>query len=110
MTDRERLRLTDLLDREVEDEDGKPIGRIFDVRLLQDGPYVAGFGAALRVDGLVVGSTAIGVRLGFHRPQVKGPWPIKPVLAALARKSRHIPWDDVVAWEDGPVRVRNQPP
>jgi sporulation protein YlmC with PRC-barrel domain len=100
------LRLSDLLEREVVDEDGRPLGRVADVRLVQDGPYVDGFGALLRVDGMVVARRSVGIRLGFHRRRVKGPWPLKPVLALLARRSLYVPWDQVVSWKDDPLRAR----
>jgi hypothetical protein len=98
------MRLSDLLDRPVLDRDGRPLGRIREVRLVQDGPYVDGFGAALRVDGVLVGRPAAAVRLGFHRPDVRGPWPLKPIFAALARRATYVPWADLRVSEEGPIR------
>jgi sporulation protein YlmC with PRC-barrel domain len=45
------MRLTDLLGAEVIDQEGRSAGRVHDVRLVQDGPPVGGFGASLRVAG-----------------------------------------------------------
>ena len=45
------MRLSDLLGADVVDEAGRHAGRVHDVRLVQDGPLVGSFGAALRVDG-----------------------------------------------------------
>jgi hypothetical protein len=59
------MRLSDLLDSEVLDADGKTIGHVHDVRMAQDGPIQGTFGAALRVRGLVVGRPALGARLGW---------------------------------------------
>ena len=67
------MRIGELLHSTVVDADGKRLGSIDDVRLVQDGPYLEGFGAALRVDGLVVGRGGLAVRLGYHRHGVRGP-------------------------------------
>ena len=40
------MRLTDLLGAEVVDRCGQPAGRVHDVRLVQDGPLIGGFGPA----------------------------------------------------------------
>jgi sporulation protein YlmC with PRC-barrel domain len=40
------MRLTDLLGAEVVDRSGQHAGRVHDVRLVQDGPLVGGFGPA----------------------------------------------------------------
>ena len=45
------MRLTDLLGVEVIDQEGRSAGQVHDVRLVQDGPLVGGFGASLRVAG-----------------------------------------------------------
>jgi hypothetical protein len=66
------MRLSDLLGAEVLDEAGRSAGRVHDVRLVQDGPVVGGFGAALRLDGLLVGRRAVGARLGYDRGKMKG--------------------------------------
>jgi hypothetical protein len=97
------MRLTDLLDHPVLDVDGRPMGRVREVRLVQDGSLVPGFGAGLRVDGLLVGKPAAAVRLGFHRPDVRGPWPLKPVLAFLASRATYVAWEDLSLAEDGTI-------
>ena len=99
------MRLGELLRSNVIDERGRKLGSVDDVRLVQDGPVLGGFGAALRVDGLVVGKGGLGVRLGFHRAQVKGPWPLKAVLGARERRARYVPWARVKSWSDGVVLV-----
>jgi hypothetical protein len=86
------VRLSDLLGAEVIDESGRRVGQVHDVRLVQDGPMVATWGAAFRVDGLVVGPGSMGVRLGVHRQQ-GGPWLIKKLFAH--RRPRLIAWSDV---------------
>jgi hypothetical protein len=99
------MRLGDLLRSDVVDAHGQTLGSVDDVRLVQDGPLLGGFGAALRVDGLVVGKGSLGVRLGFHRAKVKGPWPLKAAFGALERRARFVPWERVESWEDDIVRV-----
>ena len=89
------MRLSELLDSEVVDRDGERIGHVHDVRLAQDGPPLGTWGAALRLEALVVGSGSVGTRLGITRPKMKGPWILK-VLFARQRASRVlIPWDRV---------------
>ena len=84
-----------LLDSDVTDRDGQRIGHVHDVQLVQDGPPLGTWGAAFRLEGLVVGPGSIGTRLGMARPEVKGPWILK-LLFARRRSSRIlIPWDRV---------------
>ena len=56
------MRLTDLLDAEVVDRSGRTIGRVHDVRLVQDGPPVGGAPVSFRVEGLVVGAPGRSAR------------------------------------------------
>ena len=89
------MRLSDLLEAEVVDRNGGRIGHVHDVRLVQDGPPLGTWGAALRLEALVVGKGSVGTRLGITRPKMKGPWILK-VLFARQRASRVlIPWDRV---------------
>jgi sporulation protein YlmC with PRC-barrel domain len=89
------MRLSDLLEVEVVDRNGDRIGHVHDVRLVQDGPPLGTWGAALRLEALVVGRGSVGTRLGITRPKMKGPWILK-LLFARQRASRVlIPWDRV---------------
>src|SRR6266540_853224 len=89
------MRLSDLLESEVIDRNGDRIGHVHDVRLVQDGPPFGNWGAALRLEGLVVGRGSIGTRLGITRPRMKGPWVLK-LLFARQRASRVlVPWSRV---------------
>jgi sporulation protein YlmC with PRC-barrel domain len=89
------MRLSELLDSEVVDRNGERIGHVHDVRLVQDGPPLGTWGAALRLEALVVGRGSIGTRLGITRPQMKGPWILK-LLFARQRGSRVlVPWNRV---------------
>src|SRR3954468_14982204 len=103
------MRLSDLLDAEVEDSDGSTIGRVHDVRMVQDGPVQGDFGAAFRVRGLVVGRPALGARLGLDRAEVRGPWILKAFFAWL-RTDLYVEWERVRCIEEGRVRIRGTEP
>jgi sporulation protein YlmC with PRC-barrel domain len=98
-----RVRSSDLLGAEVVDGAGRSAGDVHDVRLVQDGPLVGGFGASLRVAGLLVGRRATGVRLGYERRDMQGPLPVRLLVGWLHRGGRYVAWDRVRAVE--PHRV-----
>ena len=86
------MRLSELLGAEVLDEAGRSAGRVHDVRLVQDGPVVGGFGAALRLDGLLVGRRAVGARLGYDRRDMGGPLLVKLLAGRLFHDGRYVEW------------------
>jgi hypothetical protein len=61
------VRASELIRARVVDRDGVDMGRVEDLRVVQDGPLLDGFGAALRLDGVVVGKATLAVRLGYDR-------------------------------------------
>ena len=87
--------LSELLGLPVADEDGGRVGVVHDVVAVQDGPITGSFGAALRVDALVVGRRGLWARLGLSAAHVRGP-------AAIVRLTRirggtdEVPWRAVV--------------
>lgn len=89
------MRLSDLLDAEVVDRNGERIGHVHDVRLVQNGPPLGTWGAALRLEALVVGSGSVGTRLGITRPQMKGPWILKLLFARQSASRVLVPWERV---------------
>ena len=91
------MRLSELLEAHVVDGEGQAVGKVVDVRLIQDGPVMEGFGAALRVKGFVVGRRGLGTRLGFHRGGLRGPGLLR-VLLASARRS-YFAWSQVSEWD-----------
>jgi hypothetical protein len=93
------MRLSDLLGAEVLDEAGRSAGRVHDVRLVQDGPVVGGFGAGLRVDGLLVGRRAVGARIGYERRKMKGPLPVRLLVGWLHHGGRYVEWERIPAIE-----------
>ena len=98
-------RLSDLVNAVAFDAEGMPIGEVEDVRLVQDGPFVEGFGHKLRLDGVVIGKRARGLRLGFERANVRGPWLLKALFTRLERHARYYTWDEI-DWEPGAVRLK----
>jgi hypothetical protein len=97
------MRLSDLLGSEVVDGGGRRLGKVRDVRVVQDGPLLSPFGASLRIDGLVVGPGALGERMGFHRSNVRGPWMLKAFFEWRHRAVRLVPWDSVAAITEGRI-------
>ena len=84
------MRLGELLDRVVVDRDDRPLGRVHDVRLVQDGPVV-GYEAQFRVHGLIAGPGSIAVRQGYGHAGVRGPWLLRVLLER--RTAWYVPWE-----------------
>ncbi len=103
------MRLSELLHSDVWDEAGKSYGSVDDVRLVQDGPPLGAFGVAFRVEGLVLGHGALGLRLGFHRGGVRGPWPLKVIFRRLESRASYATWDQVVSYDGTRVVIRGEP-
>jgi sporulation protein YlmC with PRC-barrel domain len=99
------MRLSEVLACRVIDASGEEIGSVNDVRLVQDGAYVEGFGAGLRVEGFVTGSGRLGERLGYHRGGVEGPWILRTFFARQERRGRYVPWSKVDAVEGDVIRL-----
>jgi hypothetical protein len=100
------VRVSDLLGAEVLDAEGTAIDKVYDVRLVQDGPPIGPFGSALRLRALLIGPTAIGARLGFERKDVRGPWPLRAAFAALHGRIQVPTWEQIASIEEGRVRLR----
>jgi hypothetical protein len=100
------MRASDLLNAEVLDRTGQSVGKVHDIRLVQDGPIIGSFGAAFRVDALLAGPGSIGTRLGFDRADMKGPLPLKAIFARIHRGSSVVRWDDIAAIEEGRIRLK----
>ena len=94
------LRISDLLASDVVTADGRHVGHVHEVRVVQDGPAHLGISAALRVDALLVGRGTVGGRLGYYHGQVAGPWLLRILLRRTMRHVRTIPITDVAAWAD----------
>jgi hypothetical protein len=99
------VRLTDLLGSKVVGRDGRSVGVVTDVRLVQDGPLLGEYGAAFRVHGLVIGRTSIGAHMGFERANVRGPWLLKRIFAWIQGVPRYAEWGLVRSIEPDLVRL-----
>jgi hypothetical protein len=93
------MRLSELLGAEVVDQTGQSAGRVHDVRLVQDGPLVGGFGASLLLDGLIVGRRAVGARLGYERRDMRGPLPVKLLAGWVHHDGRYVDWHRITRIE-----------
>ena len=102
------MRLADLIGSKVLDADGVDVGRVGDVWLTQDGPPIGVFGAALRVDSLVIGRFGLASRAGYDRDDSRGP---APIAWFLHRRTAHRPvfrWPDIASLEEGRIRLRSR--
>jgi hypothetical protein len=99
------MRLSDLLGSKVIRQTEEELGRVHEVRAVQDGPIQGAFGAALRIDGLIVGRGSLGTRLGLDRKDVKSPAAIRFMLQRLHGRKLYVSWNDVLAIEKGRVIV-----
>jgi hypothetical protein len=100
------MRLADLIGSHVFDADDRDMGRVGDVWLIQDGPPIGVFGAALTVDALVIGRFGLASRAGYERKDVRGP---APIAWYLHRQTAHRPvvrWSDIASIEEGRIRLR----
>jgi hypothetical protein len=95
---------SDLLGLPVVGSDGAALGKVIDVRLVQDGPLRGAY-AALRVDALVVGRHTVAAHLGYDRSRVNGPWLVNTVVNALTRHNGLLPWGEARV-VDGVVRCQ----
>ena len=94
------MRASDLLRFEVVEHDGTKVGRVSDLRVVQDGPVRQGVQAAMRVDALVVGRGGLAERLGYIRNRVEGPWMLKVIFTRLERRAHVVDVADVATWDE----------
>jgi hypothetical protein len=100
------VRLADLIGSRIIDAEGRGVGRVGDVWLLQDGPPIGVFGAALTVDALVIGRFGLASRAGYEREGMRGPAPIAWFLHRRTARRPLMRWADVAAIEEGRIRLR----
>ncbi len=100
------MRASDVLGARVVDADGAYVGNVSDVRLVQDGPILGTWGAAFRVEGIVVSPRNTGSYLGYDRGTVRGPWLVKTIVTWLHRHAVYVPWEDVTSCADRCVTLR----
>ena len=100
------MRASDLLGAVVLDRRGKDLGEVHDLILVQDGTPIGPIGAAFRLHALSFGASAIGVRLGFARRDVRGPWLLRAAFTALHNRMLVAPWEQLAAVEERQIRLR----
>jgi len=100
-----QMRFSDLLRSQVIDAEGQEVGDVHDARFVKDGPVQGAFGPGYRLQGLVVGHGNFGVRLGFDRASVKGPWLLKKLFQRLHAEARFVDWSSVDSIEDEKIRL-----
>lgn len=84
------MRASELLGAAVPGPSGQDLGRVVDVRLVQDGPLLGAF-AAMRIDGLVVGQRRLASRLGDDRQEASGPAGLRAAVRWWTRDNRYLP-------------------
>ena len=89
------MRISDLLDERVYDAAGNSVGKVHDVRLVQDARSREGDDDAFRVDALLVGHVGAATRLGFVRTGQRGPWLLRVLMTRRERRAEEIPWSDI---------------
>ncbi len=92
------MRMSDLMACDVYAADGRRLGRVRDVRLVMDGP-IRGTLAALRVDALIVGGSAVAGRLGYLRGGVRGPAIVSALMRRLEARAVVIDAADIDQWD-----------
>jgi sporulation protein YlmC with PRC-barrel domain len=100
------MRLADLIGSHVFDADDRDMGRVGDVWLIQDGPPIGVFGAALTVEAVVIGRFGLASRAGYERDGVRGPAPIAWYFRRQTAHRQVVGWSDVAAIEEGRIRLR----
>jgi sporulation protein YlmC with PRC-barrel domain len=100
------VRASDLLGALVLDRRGTDLGHVHDLILVQDGSPIGPVGAAFRLHSLLFGASAIGVRLGFARRDVRGPWPLRQMFTAVHDRMLVAPWSHIGAIEERRLRLR----
>jgi hypothetical protein len=96
------MRAADLLGADVHGPDGRRLGEVLDIRLVQDGPSLGGE-RALRIHGLVVGTRRTASHLGYDRAGVRGPALVAAITRRLAAGNRYLPWVEVAELTAGTV-------
>jgi hypothetical protein len=92
----------------VYDRTGSMIGHVHDLRFVPASAPASTLNPVprYRLDTLVVGSAAIGHRLGFGRSAMAGPWPLTTIFLRLAARSYLVPWRDVERFERPRIDLR----
>lgn len=94
MSERGRLRATELIGCAVLDADGELIGHVHDLRFETTSSEHTGWRS--RLTGIACGKRApLGHRLGYGTADMAGPWPLSVIFRRLRQRSIEIDWADV---------------
>jgi sporulation protein YlmC with PRC-barrel domain len=99
------MRASDILESSVFDSEGRKIGQVHDIRMVREAPVQGLFGQSYVAQGLVVGPAAIGIRLGFDRSAMVGPWPLKRLFEWAHRNARFVDWERIASIAEGEIRL-----
>ncbi|HEY8752621.1 MAG TPA: PRC-barrel domain containing protein [Arthrobacter sp.] len=98
--------LTDILGRDVQNNDGKKLGRVADARFVVDstpGQLMAN----ARLHGLIVSPHSAASFLGYERYGINQPWPLAQILRWRHRGSFLVLWEDIAVIGHDAVRLRS---
>jgi sporulation protein YlmC with PRC-barrel domain len=98
------MQLNELLGQRVTDGTGDDIGRVADVRLVQDGPLLASMNRALRIDGLIIVQRRATRLLGYERHV--GPALLRWLIHRRLGNVWYLPWHEIDRIADGRVTIR----
>jgi sporulation protein YlmC with PRC-barrel domain len=100
--------LSDLLGRDVLDDTGAKVGRVFDARFVLDGvPASEASLAQARLYGFLVSPRSRGSSyLGYERKGLTAPWPIGRLERWWHRGSFLVRWEEVAGIGSDGVRLR----
>jgi hypothetical protein len=99
------MRVGDVLGTCVHDRSGEIVGWVTDVRLVRDGPVLGTFGAAYRVEGIIVSKRHRGGYFGYET-RLSRPAVLNWLFARLHRGSVFAPWDAIDTIDDEVVTLR----
>ena len=98
--------LSELLRAEVFDNEGRRMGRVRDIRVVQT-PADPGKRAKVRlkVSMLLVGPGGLAERLGYTYGPVTGPWLLRVLLRRRGHHLKGVPWGAIASIEDDRVEL-----
>jgi hypothetical protein len=101
------MKLSELLDLEVVTRQGEVVGYVADARLVQDGPLIGPYAAALRVDGIIVGNRRHSRLLGYDRRV--GPVYVRALVRYLTGDPRYVTWAQIQSIDHGVITITPEP-
>jgi hypothetical protein len=99
------MRLSDLLHARVLGPGDEELGKVLDIRMVQDGPVLGTWGAAFRVQGLILSKRTIGGFFGYERSDLNAPWLVNAIVNRLHKDAAYVEWAHVTSCERGLVRI-----